>query len=267
MGITLDLRLIDHERIVVRGLRAVNDVIRHNDPDRLRDYLRGLSIDVDPSVVEYHRDRLARLREVKAPEVIIQNDERFLRMATGDAYRPEEFQNSTLDELRQLLGTWCWLTHSYSLDKAWEELGWFLEPTAGPADHPLVPIRPLVGDLQQSVFHKALQGSVAYPTDALGAPVIRTLGSLERDCSGYNPPEICKVIVARLQEVDPHAWEEHVPFRCELYRRAIPGMTNDEIAEFVADERSIATETFAVLLSAYTNAVDKGFGVSCEYSL
>src|SRR5262249_23646697 len=155
-----------------------------------------------------------------------------------------------------LLGTWCWLTHSFSLDKAWEELSWFLEPMAGPADHPLLPISPPVGDSHQSVFHKALHGSVAYPTDVLGQPVIRTLGSVERDCSGYNPPEICKAIAAHLREVDPRAWEEHVPFRRELYRRAVPGMTNEEIAECVADELAFATDTFGVLVSAYTNAVE-----------
>src|SRR5262249_9102931 len=101
----------------------------------------------------------------------------------------------------------------------------------------------------------------------LGKPVIRTLGSPEGDCSGYNPPEICRAIVARLREVDPRAWEEHIPFRRELFRRAIPGMTDGEIAECVADELSIATGKFPVLLSTYTNAVEKGFGVSCEYSL
>ena len=124
MGVTLDLRLIDHERIVVRGLPAVNDAICHNDPERLREYLKGLPIDVDPAVVEYRQTRLAKLREFAAPEIIIQNEERFLRWANGEAYQPMEYQNSTLNELRHLLGTWCWVTHSYSLDKAWDELHW-----------------------------------------------------------------------------------------------------------------------------------------------
>jgi hypothetical protein len=267
MGVTLDLRIIDHERIVLSGLPVVNDAIRNNDPEILRDYLRTLPIDVDPSVVEYHQARLARLREVKAPEPIIQNDERFLRMATGEPYRPEAFQNSTLDELRHLLGTWCWLTHSYSLDKAWEELRWFLQPRTGPADRPLHPQPPPVGDSHQSTFDKALDGSVAYPTDALGQPVIRTCGSVESGCSGYNPPEICKVIAARVEEVDQQSWKEHIPFRTQLYRQAIPGLTNDDIADFVADELAIATDTFPVLLAAYAKAAEKGFGVSCEYSL
>jgi hypothetical protein len=267
MGVTLDLRLIEHERIVVRGLEAVNEAIRHNDPDRLRDYLRGLPIEVDPAVVDDRESRLAKLRELNAPAIIIRNEEQFLRVANGEAYRPEEFKNSTLDELRQVLGTWCWVTHSYSLDKAWNELHWFLEPMAGAEDLPLYPLRPSVGDPSQSVFNKALQGEVHYSTDALGDPVIRTLGSHERDCSGYNPPETCEAIFAALQGVDPHGWEEHVPFRRELYRRAMPGMEDEEVAGFVEDELAMSREMFSILVSVYSKAVAKKYGVSCEYSL
>jgi hypothetical protein len=267
MGVTLDLRLVDHERIVVRGLQAVCDAIHNDDPDRLRNYLRSLPIDVDPAVVEYRNSRLSKLRELSAPEIIIRNEERLLRIANGDAYRPEEFENATLDELRQLLGTWCWLSHSYSLDKAWDELHWFLEPMAGSDDLPLYPIRPQVGDSNQSIFNKALNGAVHYQTDELGDPVIRTLGSHERDCSGYNPPESCKVILAALQAADPSAWEEHVPFRCELYRRAEPEMDQEEIVGRVENELAMARAAFPVLVSAYSKAIDKGYGVSCEYSL
>jgi hypothetical protein len=78
MGVILDLRLIDHERIVVCGLQAVNDAIRHQDAELLRDYLRGLPIEVDATVVGYRKSRLTRLRELNAPAIIIQNEERLL---------------------------------------------------------------------------------------------------------------------------------------------------------------------------------------------
>ncbi len=268
MGVTLDLRLIDHERLAVRGLQAVNDAIRHGDPEILRKYLTGLPVDVDSPIVDFHMERLSRLRDVEAPEIIIRNEEQLLRLANGEAYRPEEFQNSTLDELRQLLGTWCWVTHSYSLDKAWDELHWFLEPMAGPDDSPLQPfLRLEVGDPSQTVYGKALRGEVHYPKDDLGDPVIRTLGSHDPDCSGYNAPETCMVILEALQGVEPAAWEEHVPFRCELYRRACAGLDNEEIAGLVEDELSLARDVFDVLVAAYSKAVEKGYGVSCEYSL
>jgi hypothetical protein len=159
------------------------------------------------------------------------------------------------------------MTHSWSFDRASDELHWFLEPTAGPDDHPLSPIRPEVGAPKQSVVNKALDGDGPYPTDALGDPIIRTLGSLEEGCSGYNPPETCRVILAALERVDPLAWEAHVPFRCELYRRALPEVDPEDIAGFVADELSAARDTFPVLVSAYSRAVERGYGVSCEYSL
>jgi hypothetical protein len=267
MGVTLDLRLIDHERIAVKGLRAVNDALRNNNPGILRDYLVSLPVAIDPSVVEYHAERLAKLRELKAPEVIIQNEERFLRLPNGEAYRPAEFRNATLDELRELLGTWCWVTHSYSLDQSWNELHWFLEPLAGPDDMPLHPIHLNVGDPGQTVFAKALQGAVPYPSDDLGSPVIRTCGSREPDCSGYNPPETARVILEALHSVDLSNWEEHVPFRCDLYRRANLGIGNEDIVNFVEDELSIARDTFPVLQSTYAKAIEKDYGVSCEYTL
>jgi hypothetical protein len=170
-------------------------------------------VDVDPSIVDYHRERLSRLRDVKAPEMIVRNEEQFLRLASGEVYRPAEFQNATLDGLRQLLGTWCWLTHSYSLDQAWDELHWFLEPMAGPDDFPLHPLRPNFGDPTLTVFAKALHGEVHYPQDDLGDPVIRTLGSREPDCSAYNPPETAAVILEALLRVEPAAWDDHVPLR------------------------------------------------------
>src|SRR5437868_10627534 len=83
MGVTLDLRVIDHERIAARGLQAVNDAIRDGDPAILREYLIGLPVDVDSSLVDYHTERLSRLRDVKAPEMIIRNEEQFLRLANG----------------------------------------------------------------------------------------------------------------------------------------------------------------------------------------
>ena len=267
MGVTLDLRLIDHERIVVRGLETVNEAIRRGDPEILRNYLRELPVDIDSSIVDFRIERLSRLRELDAPEIVIRNEEQLLRLANGEAYRSEEFQNSTLAELRQLLGTWCWVTHSYSLDKAWGDLHWFLEPIAGPEDRPLHPLRPRVGDPNLTAFTKALQGAVHYPQDDLGDPIIRTLGSREPDCSGYNPPETCTVILDALRGVEPGAWEEHVPLRCELYRRACPGLHDEEIAIIVEDEFAFARDAFPVLVAGYSKAVEKGHGVSCEYSL
>lgn len=267
MGVTLDLRVVDHERIVVQGLRAIDDAVRQQNPELLRGYLAQLPIDVDPVLVEQRRSRLEKLRELEAPTVIIANEARLLRLGDGSAYQPEAFRNASFDELRQLLGTWCWITHSYSLDKAWEPLHWFLEPRTGPAEAPLYPAWPRRSDPGQSLVGKALEGEMRYPLDALGDPVIRTLGSSEPDCSGYNPPATCQAILVALQRIEPARWVEHVPFRRQLYRQSCREIVSAEIDDWVADELAWAQDGFAILLQAYTAAVDRGAGVSCEYSL
>jgi hypothetical protein len=267
MGVTLHLRLIDHERIVTRGLEVVNEAIRTGNPELLRDYLSGLPIEINPEVVEFHTLRLARLREVDAPEVVIENEVRFLQRATGEAYQPEAYRSATLDELRNLLGTWCWQSYTYDLGKLWDELFWFLEPLAGPDDHPLDPIRSSVGDQSQSPFSRALQGSVPYPVDDQGQSIIRTLGSEEPDCSGYNPPEACISILEALRSVDPATWSRHVAFRRELWQRTYPGWDEEEIIRRVETDLEMAREAFPVLLAAYTKAVERRYGISCEYDL
>jgi len=267
MGVTLDLRLIDHERIVVHGLSIVNAAIKQGNPELLRAYLAELPIDIEPSVVEYRTNRLARLREFNAPAIIIENEERLLRYANGEAYRASEFKDASFDELRQLLGTWCWPCHSFSLDKSWNELHWFLEPRVGPDDLPLFPLRPMKGDPRQSMFDKPLLGAATCPLDDLGDPIIRTLGSTESDCFGYNPPETVRLIYRALECVEPGRWTDHTVFRGALYRQVYPDMDDEEVADRVEDDLSFARDVFPVFLSAYSKASDKGFGVSCEYSL
>jgi hypothetical protein len=66
--------------------------------------------------------------------------------------------------------------------------------------------------------------------------------------------------------VELAAWDDHVPFRCELYRRACGDLENEEIA-LVEEELARAREVFAEMVAAYSNAAEKGYGVSCEYSL
>jgi hypothetical protein len=266
MGVTLDLRLIDHEHIVLGGTRAVNDAIRKKEPNILYEYLVSLPVEVDPAIVDRYTQRLARLREFKAPAIIIQNEERFLDLAKGAPYQPERLQEATFDQLRELLGTWCWINHTYSLDKTWQDLHWFLEPVAG-SIHATSPQYPEVGDSAQSIWTKCMKGSIPYPKDELGDPIIRTLGSNEPGCTGYAPPDVCKEALAALQKVDPENWTEHFAFRRELYKKGTPGLSDEDIDVCIESELTFAMDAFPVLLAAYTKAVERGFGVSCEYSL
>jgi len=103
--------------------------------------------------------------------------------------------------------------------------------------------------------------------DDLGNPVIRTLGTRERDCCEYNPPTTCISILEALQHVDPSTWDAHVSSRCSLFRRHCSYMDAGEVSERVSQELAAAREVFAILLKAYEKAVEKEWGVSCEYSL
>jgi hypothetical protein len=87
------------------------------------------------------------------------------------------------------------------------------------------------------------------------------------DCSGYNTPEDAKAILNALKNVDPAAWTEHVGLRRELYGRDSAGLDFEDIVGRVEDDVTWAREAFSTLLAAYSKAVDKGYAVSCEYSL
>ncbi|HUE70060.1 MAG TPA: hypothetical protein VMP01_04155 [Pirellulaceae bacterium] len=267
MGVALDLRLIDHQRIVVDGLSIVNDAIRKDDPEVLRRYLGTLPVEVDDVLVAHHRSQLAQLRKMKAPKEIIQIAEQSLRRVSGEPYRPPAFAAANFDELRELLGTWCWMNHCFSLDKAWAELNWFLQPRDATPEPPHYPMQPRVGDPTQTLFDKAIHGAEQYPCDQSGLPIIRTLGSRHADCAGYNPPAISAAILERLETVDATTWPGLLSKYVAMYQRAFPNFDSEMVQEIAEGDLDAAQELFPVLKAAYQRAVNLGFGVSCEVSL
>jgi hypothetical protein len=267
MGVTLDLRLIDHKRIVVDGLRITNEAIAKRDPEILRKYLATMPVEVDKDLVANSRARLEQLRKLKVPAQIIQIEERTLSGLSGEPYRVESIKSSTFDELRELLGTWCWRNHSVQIDKAWEELQWFLEPRDATTEPPYFPIPPRTGASNQSVFDKAIHGSQPYPLDLSGQPIIRTLGTKKEDCTGYSPPEVVAVIYEALRHVDSATWPELLEQRIRLYRKCLPELDEGMIGDIVENELEIARVFFPQLKAAYQRAAEKEFGISCEFSL
>jgi hypothetical protein len=266
MGVILDLRMIDHEYVVEHGLPLVNTAIAANDASILVEYILSIPFTADPDAVEQLRARCNRLREVQAPDVIIQDEERVLALVTGDEYSREKLTAKTLDELRELLGTWCWAQNSFRLDKAWYELDWFLQPADGPEDRLMFPARHEVGDPAQTLFDQALLGSQPSPLDDTGTPVIRTCGSQEDGCFGYNPPDTVRAIDKALSTIEVQRWDELIPQRIDQYRRASFNL-GDAVDDVVARELEFARRAFPVLQKAYNTACERGFGVACEYSL
>lgn len=266
MGVTFDLRMIDHRHVVERGFRAVNNAIAKGDTSILIEYILTIPFTPDPEVIAYRQARCHKLRELKAPGVIIQNEERMLRLVNGDAYSCDELSTKTISELCHLLGTWGWAHNSFGVDKAWYELDWFLQPADGPDDYLMYPIRPKVGDPAQTTIDQALKGSQKSPVDSTGSPIIRPCGSDEDDCFGYNPPKSIPLINEALAAIDAQTWDELVPRRIDQYRRASQSL-GDNADGIVAQELEHARTAFTVMQKAYTTAQEKGFGVACEYSL
>lgn len=268
MSVTLDFRLIDHQRIAVTGLKAVNDSIRDRNPEILRGYLATFPVEISARVVNELRTILSELHKLKGPREVIEDQERLLHFAEGNAYRPPAFRASTFDELRHLLGTWCWMNHCYSIGKSWAELGWFLEPIAELDEVSFFAGRVVGSDLSSlSIFAKALRGEADYPRDGLGEPVIRTCGTPGRDCSGYNPPPTAGSILSELKRVEPNSWDAHLPARYDLHRRYCPYLDAKQAKARASQELEFARSAFGTLLEAYSSATEKGYGVSCEYSL
>lgn len=97
-------------------------------------------------------------------------------------------------------------------------------------------------------------------------PLIRTCGSQDDDCFGYNPPDAVTSITLELSAVDDQKWSELIPRRIEQYRRVRPELT-DEFSDIVSKELDHARMAFSVLCTAYSLASERGLGVACEYSL
>jgi hypothetical protein len=154
---------------------------------------------------------------------------------------------------------------SYSLDKAWYELDWFLQPAEGEGELLLYPTRPSAGQRGQTLLDRALLGAQGSPRDASGAPLIGSCGSEGE--FGYNDPETAAAICEALQAIDPQSWSRLLPRRIELHRRAQPDLSEDEAAEFAGRELEFAQDAFPILLRAYRDAQARRFGVACEYSL
>lgn len=266
MSVTLDLRLVDHHHVVERGIPAVNAALVADDTSLLMDYILSIPVMPDPEVIANRRDRWDQLRELKAPDVIIQNEERLYRLVSGEAYSRQALSAKSMGELRELLGTWEWVQNSFSIDKAWYELDWFLQPAAGPGDLLMYPIRPPTGDPSQSILDRALHGGERSPLDGSGSPIIRPCGSNAEDCFGYNPPAAIASIDEALAAIDEHSWNALIQWRVNLYNQTCPDL-GDAISEIVLQEQELARMALAVARKAYRTARERGFGVACEYSL
>lgn len=252
MGISLALCQIDHENVVVRGLPLVNLVLRSGDTEPLRELLRSMPFDEDAELVAAIRRKIAILRNMSAPALIIGGVEDRLRRALPPS--AEEIESATLDRLRDLLGRWSCETRTLDCDKESDWVHWYCDPARrnrGVEDWRYAEVSP-------SVFDFAFHGAEAYPQDDSGQPVIRTAGM--QDSSWYNPPAVVAQVAAAFARFGKTDFDEWAAFDARMWGRIggpPPEPREDSPVRMVALFRDMA--------EFYTRAAARGFGVSVEY--
>ena len=252
--------------MVEKGIPAVDEAVSKNDASILVEYLLTVPFRPNPQAIAYREERRDKLIAMDAPQVIIRNEEYFLGRVNGEAYTREKLSTMTLDELREELGGWGRESDSFELDRAWGDLDWFLQP-AEVADNLLMsPSRPSVGDPSQTLLDQALIGGQPSPLDGTGSPIIRSLMPSEAGESlGYNPPETTQRMLDALMAVDVESWDEFVPTRVAQYDNSSENW--GDTAEIVATELENAKMALSVTREAYRAAIERDFGVGCEFVL
>ena len=130
----------------------------------------------------------------------------------------------------------------------------------------MYPTRPSTGDPSQTPLDRALKGSQQSPVDDSDTPIICTCGSEEEDCFGYNLPETIASIHDALAAIDEQSWDELVQKRIDLYLRESSDL-QPYVADLVAQELETSRMALETMHQAYGVALERGFGVACEYSL
>jgi len=177
MSMTVTLRVIDCSRLFVMGRKVAKDAADQNDPELLRRYLSSLPLSVDLVAVRTRGRRLRRLRELKAPEIILKNEERMFREIRRKQCVPESLANASLAELSELLNDVCSWGH---------EIGDGLRRVVNPRNE-----RRYLGAARNTVLI-ALHGSEEHPLRADAG-----YGDF-----AYNPPDVVRELSAELASIE-----------------------------------------------------------------
>jgi hypothetical protein len=249
----LALFQVDHENLVVRGLPILNRAIETGELQPLRKLIKSLPFDESKELVAHFWKRVTKLKQVQAPQPIIEAEEKRLASAVRPA--PKTIDKASLADLRLMLGRWCSEARSVDLDKAWDLLHWFCDP--GRRQRNQGDWRGKGGTKKPSVWDCALHGHDPYPLDVSGQPLIKTAGN-EGD-SSYNPPQIVADIAAAVSETSPDEWQK-------LDAKINSGKAESQpyLAD-IDDRLNYVGPVWQQFLQFYQKAASRGFGVSVEY--
>ena len=228
MSMTLTLRIIDCHRLFVVGSKVVQDATDQNDPELLRRYLLSRPASVDLAAARRRFRRLRKLRELRAPEIILENEERMLREARRKQFTPESLANASIDDLRKLLDELCSWCHDFGDGNRAQHLRRTVNPHNDDYRY--------LGRASQAVL-AALNGSEEHPLYRE-----TTYGDF-----GYNPPEAVREIDDALAGIELDHFVRHMPKSQQL-----------------AKKLDSARQDFALLRRVYWLARQRGAGVGSE---
>ncbi len=194
-GVTLALRLIDHQRVAKEDRAVIEQFLAERDSTALVDYIASLPFSQDADLVQKAEARIigpqkATCLNMSAKEIRRYNEmwKQIIACLNGSAYQADALRDQSIDSLRELLGQWGSPVKSYDLLEDWKLVEWYLQPFDTPPNLSF-PRRLNVKRQDRNPFDWALLGRDDSPTDSLGAPLIRSCGSREPECFGYNPPD------------------------------------------------------------------------------
>jgi hypothetical protein len=244
---------VDHNNVVVQGLPILNRAIETGELQPLRKLIKSLPFDESKELVVHFRKRVTKLKQVGAPQPIIEAEER--RLASVVRPAPKSIDKASLEELRLMLGRWCSEARSVDLDKAWDLLHWFCDPARRRRKQG--EWRGKGGAKQPSAWDYALHGHQAYPLDVSGQALIKTAGN--EDDSSYNPPQIVVDIAAAISETSPDDWKK-------LDAKVNSGKAESQPYLAEIDNRlDYVGPIWQQFSQFYQKAASRGFGVSVEY--
>jgi len=238
MGVALTLRIIDSHRLFVVGSKVVQDATDQNDPELLRRYLRSLPASVDLVATRQRFKRLRKLRELRAPEIILENEERMLREARRKQFTPESLTNASMDELRKLLNELCSWCHDFGDNNHARHLRRTVNPHNDDYRYLGRESRAVLAALDGIEEHPLFRGT----TFQLGS-----FGHVRYGDFGYNPPEAVREIDDALAGIELDDFVRHMPKSQEL-----------------AEKLDRARQDFALLRRVYWFARRRGAGVGSE---
>jgi len=238
MSMTLTLRIIDCHRLFVVGSKVAQDATDQNDPELLRRYLLSLPASVDLAAVRRRFRRLRKLRELRAPEIILENEERMLREARRKQFTPESLANASIDDLRKLLDELCSWCHDFGDGNRAQHLRRTVNPHNDDYRY--------LGRASQAVL-AALNGSEEHPLYRETTFQLGTFGNVRYGDFGYNPPEAVREIDDALAGIELDHFVRHMPKSQQL-----------------AEKLDSARQDFALLRRVYWLARQRGAGVGSE---